>query len=57
MLQKTSLNREEIIYENIHMYICIWERNKLNPKYEKQVLEEDLGNKLRIRNRNRMTNK
>lgn len=57
MLQKTSLNREEIIYENIHMYICIWERNKLNPKYEKQVLEEDLGNKLKIRNRNRITNK
>jgi len=42
----------EIIYEKIH-----GERNKLQPRYKKQVVKEDLGNKVKINNRDRIIHK
>lgn len=42
----------DIIYEKI-----IGQRNKLQPRFRKQKVKEDLGNKVRIYNRNRLVHK
>ena len=39
----------QVVYEK-----SILERYKLQPKYKKQVVKEDLGNKIKINNRNRI---
>lgn len=42
----------EVIYEKNY-----GERNKLRPRYKKQVVKEDLGNKVKINNRDRIIHK
>lgn len=42
----------EVIYEKKH-----GERNKLQPKYKKQVVKEDLGNAVKINYRDRIIHK
>jgi len=58
MLQRNGLriikiyNPGDVIFEKI-----IGQRNKLLPRYKQQIVQEDLGNKVKIRYRNRIIHK